>query len=191
VNLLDRLKAVKPPWAREKLGDGTGPAAAPKPASEPALPTPPPAAVIAAGLQDDESSLPFPLRWMIAGGVVVAAWLGWTVYATIDRGLEDGIGVLVAWPTLFAMAAIFLLPFIGIGWLLVRLLRGGDEAAEETEDDEDEEEPEEEEAEEEAEEEDEEDEEDDEDDDEEDEADDEAADPDEEDESDDEDGDSA
>jgi hypothetical protein len=114
VGLLDRLKAVKAPWSRVGLdGDDAAPAA-PEPEEETGLGS-------------------IPLYGWIAGGILVAAWIGWTVYAAIDRSFDDAIGVLVAWPTLFAMAAIFLLPFIGIGWLVVRMIRGGDDEESETE----------------------------------------------------------
>jgi hypothetical protein len=61
--------------------------------------------------------------WMAAALAValllVAAWISWAVYVASDRGLNEGIGVLIAWPALLAAAVVVCLPFIGI-YLLIR-----------------------------------------------------------------------
>ena len=73
------------------------------------------------------------LAWLVAGGVLIGAWLTWSIYVAADRGVDDGVGALVAWPTLLAMAVVVLAPIAVIVALIVRLARGGDE--EEAEDD--------------------------------------------------------
>jgi hypothetical protein len=61
--------------------------------------------------------------WMAAALAValllVAAWLSWAVYVASDRGLNEGIGVLVAWPALLLAALLVCLPLVGI-YLLIR-----------------------------------------------------------------------
>jgi hypothetical protein len=56
---------------------------------------------------------------MVAGTLLLAAWLGWAIYVTSDRGLNDGVGVLIAWPALLVAALLVCLPFVVI-YLLVR-----------------------------------------------------------------------
>ncbi len=67
----------------------------------------------------------------VAGGVVlVAAWLAWAIHVASDRGVNEGLGVLIAWPAILAALALVSLPFIG-GYLLVKRLStfaGGDGA---------------------------------------------------------------
>jgi hypothetical protein len=79
-----------------------------------------------------------------AGGLVVLAWIGWTIYVTTDNGANAGLGVVLAWPLLLAALALVASPFVGI-YLLVRRHpadEGGsnpeDSVTEEEEDDEDE-----------------------------------------------------
>jgi ABC-type sulfate transport system permease subunit len=56
---------------------------------------------------------------LVAGLLLVAAWLGWTIYIAADRGVREGLGVLVAWPALVVAAALVSLPFVGL-YLLIR-----------------------------------------------------------------------
>jgi hypothetical protein len=65
-----------------------------------------------------------------AGVLLVAAWLASAIYVASDRGLNEGIGVLVAWPALLAALILIALPFVGI-YLLVRWLAGESGADEE------------------------------------------------------------
>jgi hypothetical protein len=58
---------------------------------------------------------------IVAAVVLVAAWLGWTIYVASDRGVNEGLGVLVAWPAMVAALALISLPFIG-GYLLIKRL---------------------------------------------------------------------
>jgi len=75
-----------------------------------------------------------------AAALLIVAWLGWAIYIASDRGMNEGLGVLIAVPALLIALAIVSLPFIG-GYLLVkRLSSGSDEgpapAAEQAPDDE-------------------------------------------------------
>jgi hypothetical protein len=54
-----------------------------------------------------------------AAALLVAAWLGWAIYVGSDRGANEAIGVLIAWPALVAAALIVILPLVGI-YLLIR-----------------------------------------------------------------------
>jgi hypothetical protein len=61
--------------------------------------------------------------WMavaaVAAAVLIAAWLAWAVYVVSDRGLNEGIGVLIAWPALLVGAALLVVPFVG-AFLVIR-----------------------------------------------------------------------
>lgn len=61
--------------------------------------------------------------WMAAALAValllVAAWISWAVYVASDRGLNEGIGVLIAWPALLLAALLVCLPLVGI-YMLIR-----------------------------------------------------------------------
>jgi uncharacterized membrane protein len=63
--------------------------------------------------------------WLAVGiaatALLVAVWLGWAIYVASDRGVNEGLGVLIAVPALVVAVAIVSLPFIG-GYLLVRRL---------------------------------------------------------------------
>jgi hypothetical protein len=63
---------------------------------------------------------------LVAGALMVAAWLGWAIYVAFAQGMTEGIGVLIAWPALLSALLLVGLPFIGI-YFLVRRLR--DESA--------------------------------------------------------------
>lgn len=57
--------------------------------------------------------------WAIAG-IVVLAWIGWTIYVWTQNGAAAGIGVLITWPAVFLGAAIVASPFVGAGVLVRR-----------------------------------------------------------------------
>jgi len=63
-----------------------------------------------------------PSPWLIGAVLVVAVWIGWAIYVAADRGVNAGLGVLVAWPALLLLAAIVATPFVAIAYL-VRYLR--------------------------------------------------------------------
>ena len=62
-----------------------------------------------------------------AGAVLLLAWIGWTIYIWSKNGSTAGLGVLVSWPALFAVAAIVAAPFVGAGMLVHRHRLAGDE----------------------------------------------------------------
>jgi hypothetical protein len=64
-----------------------------------------------------------------AAAILVAAWLGWAIYVASDRGVNEGLGVLIAWPAMVVALALISLPLIG-GYLLIRRLLPADNAAE-------------------------------------------------------------
>lgn len=49
------------------------------------------------------------LLWA-AAGLLVAAWIGWTVYIWIENGAAAGIGVLISWPAVLAVLALLTSP---------------------------------------------------------------------------------
>jgi type VI protein secretion system component VasK len=91
--------------------------------------------------------------WLAVGiavaALLVVAWLTWAIYVGSDRGVNEGLGVLIAWPAMVAALALISLPFIGV-YLLVRRTatdgESGEQAREEQGSDERDEEDEEEEA---------------------------------------------
>jgi hypothetical protein len=56
---------------------------------------------------------------IVGGALLVAAWLGWAIYVASDRSLNEGIGVLIAWPALVLAALLVCLPLVVI-YLLIR-----------------------------------------------------------------------
>lgn len=55
------------------------------------------------------SNLRAILLWA-AAGLLVAAWIGWTVYTWIENGAAAGIGVLISWPAVLAVLALLTSP---------------------------------------------------------------------------------
>jgi hypothetical protein len=60
---------------------------------------------------------------VVAGGLLLCAWIAWAIVVTDDHGARAGLGVLVAWPVIVIAVAILSLPFVG-GYFLVRRLSG-------------------------------------------------------------------
>jgi hypothetical protein len=58
-----------------------------------------------------------------AAMLLLAAWLAWAIYVASDRGFNEGLGVLIAWPALVAAAIAVALPLVGI-YFLIRYLSG-------------------------------------------------------------------
>ncbi|HEX2359380.1 MAG TPA: hypothetical protein VHH72_06160 [Solirubrobacterales bacterium] len=58
--------------------------------------------------------------------LLVAAWIGWTVYAWIENGAAAGIGVLISWPAVAVALALLASPFVGAGLLVRRHRRAAD-----------------------------------------------------------------
>jgi hypothetical protein len=68
---------------------------------------------------------------IVAGFLLVAAWLAWAIYVASDKGGNEGLGVLIAVPALLVAGLVVALPFVGV-YLLIRYLAGGSTAEEET-----------------------------------------------------------
>jgi hypothetical protein len=65
---------------------------------------------------------------VIAGVLLLIAWIAWAVYVTSDRGANAGLGVVLGWPALVAGLALIAMPFVGL-YLLVNRLSSSDEGA--------------------------------------------------------------
>ena len=79
--------------------------------------------------------------WLAVGiaalALLIIAWLGWAIYVGSDRGVNEGLGVLIAVPALLVALAIVSLPFLG-GYLLVKRRETEDaDAKDDASDDED------------------------------------------------------
>jgi len=100
------------------------------------------------GILDRARSNPWLLVAIVAGVLLVLAWIAWAIHVTSSNGSTAGLGVVIAWPAMLAALALISLPFIG-GYLLIRGLSddsgsGGTAEVDVAErEDEDEEEPEE------------------------------------------------
>ena len=51
---------------------------------------------------------------IVAGVLLIAAWLGYAIHVASDKGFNEGLGVLIAWPALVVAAALILLPLVAI-----------------------------------------------------------------------------
>jgi hypothetical protein len=59
----------------------------------------------------------------VIGGLLAAVYVGWVAYTIAERGVDRGLGVLVAWPALILLAAIALAPFVAAGIMIARRVR--------------------------------------------------------------------
>ena len=64
------------------------------------------------------------IAWAVLG-ILVLAWIAWTVYVWSENGSTAGLGVLISWPAAIAALTLVAAPFVG-AILLVRRLRPGD-----------------------------------------------------------------
>ena len=64
---------------------------------------------------------------IVAGGLLVIAWIAWAIYVTSENGSRAGLGVLVAIPALLAVLALVAGIFFG-GYRLIRWLNGDSES---------------------------------------------------------------
>lgn len=123
MDLLDRLKAVK----RPSLTGSQKPAEQPPPSPPNFLAvrtSGPHSAAAGAAAAPRTGGITISPVWLGAIGVVLAAWIAWIAYSAADHGIDAGVGVFVAWPTLLVMAAIVTAPFALIAVLLYRTFRG-------------------------------------------------------------------
>lgn len=63
---------------------------------------------------------------IVAGALLVIAWIGWAIFVTDENGSRAGLGVLVAVPALLAAIGLVVLIFFG-GYRLLRYLSGDSE----------------------------------------------------------------
>jgi hypothetical protein len=73
------------------------------------------------GFIDRARSNPWLLVAIVAGAILLLAWIGWAIYVTNSNGATAGLGVVIAWPAMVLALAVVALPFLG-GYLLVRRL---------------------------------------------------------------------
>lgn len=80
------------------------------------------------GVFERARSNPLLLVGIVAGALLLLAWIGWAIYVTSSNGATAGLGVVIAWPAMLAALALISLPFIG-GYLLVKRLTPADAKA--------------------------------------------------------------
>jgi hypothetical protein len=80
------------------------------------------------GAFDRVRARPWVAVGVVAGVLLVAAWLGWAIYVGSDQGVTEGIGVLIAWPVLVLAVVLVCLPVVGI-YFLIRYISGDSTAA--------------------------------------------------------------
>jgi hypothetical protein len=73
------------------------------------------------GILERARSSPRIVVAIVAGALLLFAWIAWAIYVTSSNGASAGLGVVIAWPAMLAALALISLPFIG-GYLLVRRL---------------------------------------------------------------------
>jgi hypothetical protein len=88
-----------------------------------------PAAEPSPGPMERLRSMQVPSPWFVGAALLVALWIGWAIFSATDRGADDGLGVLVAWPTLLLMAALVTAPLAAIVFMVARLVRHQRDAA--------------------------------------------------------------
>jgi ABC-type sulfate transport system permease subunit len=64
---------------------------------------------------------------IVAGVLLVIAWIAWAIHVWSDNGARSGIGVLIAWPALVIAAIVVALPLVGLFLWIRRSI--GDSAA--------------------------------------------------------------
>jgi hypothetical protein len=74
-------------------------------------------------------SNPRLLVTIVAGVILVLAWIAWAIYVTSSDGATAGLGVVIAWPAMLAALALISLPFIGVYLLIRRRADDGGESA--------------------------------------------------------------
>jgi hypothetical protein len=81
-----------------------------------------------AGLVDSARSNPRVAIAWAALGVLVLAWIAWTIYVWSSNGSRAGLGVLISWPIVFGALAMIAAPFVLVT-VLVRRHRDGEGGA--------------------------------------------------------------
>jgi hypothetical protein len=68
---------------------------------------------------------------IVAGALLVCAWLGWAIHVTSEHGARQGLGVLIVWPAIAAVVALIAVP-IAWAFRVIRAGAGGNKAPSET-----------------------------------------------------------
>jgi hypothetical protein len=68
---------------------------------------------------------------IVAGALLVCAWLGWAIHVTSEHGARQGLGVLIVWPAIAAVVALIAVPFAW-AFRVIRAGAGGNKAPSET-----------------------------------------------------------
>jgi type VI protein secretion system component VasK len=49
---------------------------------------------------------------IVAGFLLICAWIGWAIHVSSVHGARQGLGVLIVWPAIVAVLAVISIPFI-------------------------------------------------------------------------------
>src|SRR5436190_18057614 len=66
------------------------------------------------GVVDRVRARPWLVVAIAAGILLVAAWLAWAIHVASEKGFNEALGVLIAWPALLIAAALILCPPVAI-----------------------------------------------------------------------------
>jgi hypothetical protein len=56
---------------------------------------------------------------VVAGALLVLAWIAWAIHVASDRGGREALGVLIVWPAIAVAVALIAFAFYGV-YLLIR-----------------------------------------------------------------------
>ena len=49
---------------------------------------------------------------VVAGALLICAWIAWAIHVTNAHGGRQGLGVLIVWPAIVAVLALISIPFV-------------------------------------------------------------------------------
>jgi hypothetical protein len=75
---------------------------------------------------------PWLLVGVVAGFLLICAWIGWAISVWSEHGARQGIGVLIVWPAILAVLALISIPFVW-AFRVIRASAGGGEQEADTE----------------------------------------------------------
>jgi type VI protein secretion system component VasK len=58
---------------------------------------------------------------IVIGVLLICAWIGWAIHVWSEHSARQGLGVLIVWPAILAVAAVISIPFV---WAF-RVIRAG------------------------------------------------------------------
>jgi hypothetical protein len=67
---------------------------------------------------------------IIAGLLLICAWIGWAIHIWSEHGFRQGLGVLIVWPAILAALAVISIPFIWAFRVIRASARSDEEKAE-------------------------------------------------------------